>query len=286
MKRNPISEVKVLDHGIVALMMVSGDDMLPADVARTSYRNEDDKTDEQNIGLTDYMTRHAHATPFEFPDVSFYMVLPLAIAAQLKHHRSARMTDPSINEESLRYVEAREEMYVPPTDRFKKKSETNKQGSSMEVVVNSLHCQGLVTDTYNVCSATYRQLIREGVAPEVARFVLPVAQYTSWWWKVNLRQLFEFMALRLDTHAQEEIRVYAKAMYDQVQPIFPNCFKSWENHVLNAVKISSDELEIFLSYIDIERMNMIATAIGAELGTSRQREFIAKVGTICQKKPY
>ena len=220
----PISETKVLDHGLLAIESVWGDDLRPARIARTSFRNSDaDKTRLENEGLIKYLQRHHHDTPFEFCGVTVYAVMPIMTARQWVRHRAA-----SINEESLRYVDARREFYVPAADRCQLQSQSNKQGSSVECVEDPQFVRDLIERTNNASFDAYDQLLETGLARELARSVLPLGTYTAWYWQANLRMLLHFLSLRTDPHAQYELRVYAEAMLEQVRPIFPTVIKAWE----------------------------------------------------------
>lgn len=221
---NPISETKVLDHGILALESYWGDDLKPARIARTSFRNSDaSKTQEENERLIKYLYGHQHNTPFEFCGAVFYCVMPIFVARQWVRHRSA-----SINEESLRYVDARREVYIPAEDRCQKQSTSNKQGSALELVDNPHLVQALIRRNAEECFHNYEQLLAQGLAKELARSVLPLGLYTGWYWQANLRMILNFLSLRTDSHAQYEIRAYADAMLEMLRPIFPTVIRAWE----------------------------------------------------------
>lgn len=217
------NEIKVLNHGYVALTDVMGDDRTPARTARTSFRNRKEKTDEEDAKLTDYLVRHRHTTPIEFCQVRFYMKMPLFVSAQLVRHRTA-----SINQISFRYVKAEREFYVPLEARCQKAPTQNKQGSSEEVVENPEQCRFLINRSCEIAFDTYDHLLKEGLAPELARMVLPVGTYTEWYWQCDLHNFLGMLRLRLDAHAQYEIRVYAEAMLELARPVFPTIIAAWE----------------------------------------------------------
>lgn len=218
------NEIKCLDHGYVALVAVMGDDRTPARHARTSYRNANaERSAEQDAKLTDYLVRNKHNTPLEFCQVRFYMKLPIFVARQLVRHRTA-----SINEVSYRYVTAAREFYVPALSRMQRKSESNKQGSSSAVVDNPATCSLLIREASERAFDAYDALLAEGLAPELARVVLPCGTYTEWYWQNDLHNALHMLRLRLDPHAQYEIRVYAEAMLALLRPIFPTIIASWE----------------------------------------------------------
>ena len=216
-------EIKCLDHGFVALVDTMGNDRTPAQTARTSFRNRKERTVEEDAKLTDYLVRNRHTTPIEFCQVRFYMKMPIFVARQLVRHRTA-----SINEVSYRYVQAVREFYVPARDRMQRKSESNKQGSSSEVVDRPELCESAIRTACNGAFNTYEHLLDEGLAPELARIVLPCGTYTEWYWQNDLHNTLHLLKLRLDPHAQYEVRVYAEAMLELLRPVFPTILSSWE----------------------------------------------------------
>ncbi len=219
------NEIQVLDHGFVALVDTMGNDRTPAQTARTSFRNRKERTAEEDAKLTDYLVRNRHTTPLEFCQVLFYMKMPIFVARQLVRHRTA-----SINEVSYRYVKAAREFYVPHATRMMKQSTSNKQGSSEdELVDDPSQCGFLIQRAGEIAFDTYDKLLAEGLAAELARTVLPVGTYTEWYWQCDLHNTLHMLKLRLDPHAQYEIRVYAQAMLDLLEPIYPTIIKSWEN---------------------------------------------------------
>lgn len=222
----PIDERKVLDHGVVALMDTYGDNHRPAVAARTSYRADaDEYGDYENERLIRYLVNHRHTTPLEFCGATFFMVMPIFVARQLVRHRTA-----SINEESLRYVEAREEFYLPAPERFQKQSQTNKQGSAPEVIDGALAARALMDESARASYGAYCALLETGLAKELCRLVLPLSTYTGWYWSNDLHNILHLLSLRLDPHAQYECRVYAEAMLDLLRPVFPAVISAWEEY--------------------------------------------------------
>jgi len=227
-------------------MAVDGDDLTPVDAARTSYRDfTANHTDADNENLVDYLIRHKHNTPLEFAGATFRMVMPLFVARQLVRHRTA-----SINEESLRYVGARPEFYIPSPEECRHQSETNKQGTSKAMGYRDANTAiAEITRSGVAAHDAYAYLVDLGLARELARTVLPTGQYTCWHWRANLRNIFQLLELRIDLHAQYQTRVYAEAMFDLLKPYFPNTFAAWTNHVLNAVTFSGDEMIALQQFI-------------------------------------
>lgn len=215
-------EIQVLNHGYVALTDVMGDDRTAARTARTSFRNKVERAVDEDAKLTSYLVSHRHTTPFEFCQVRFYMKMPIFVARQLVRHRTA-----SINEISLRYVQATEEFYVPDVERCQRQSESNKQGSSSETVDDPAAVRDLIGAVGRTAFGAYRELLALGLSKELARTVLPLGTYTEWYWQADLHNFLHMLKLRLDPHAQYEIRVYAQAMLDLARPIFPTVFEAW-----------------------------------------------------------
>lgn len=218
-------EKKVLDHGYVALTDVMGTDRTPAQTARTSFRNRKERTEEQDARLTDYLIRNRHTTPLEFVQLRFYVKMPIFVARQFVRHRTQ-----SINEISYRYVTAAREFYVPALDRMQKKAESNKQGSSSELVEDPEQCAFLMRDANDYAFDTYEMLLEQGLAPELARTVLPVSAYTEWYTQMNMHNFLHMIGLRTDPHAQFEIREYANAMLELAEQVYPTIIGSWRNH--------------------------------------------------------
>lgn len=220
-----LGEIKCLDLGYVALDDVMGTGRTPAQKARTSFKNKTERTPAEDARLTDYLVRNKHTTPLEFCQVRFYMKMPIIVARQLVRHRSA-----SINEISLRYVTASREFYVPELDRMNGKPTNNKQGSSSELVKHPEICQDLIRRICECSFDAYDLLLNEGLAPEVARIVLPLGTYTEWYFQQDLHNFLHLLALRLDDHAQKETQVYARAMLDLVRPFLPEPIAAWEKY--------------------------------------------------------
>jgi thymidylate synthase (FAD) len=219
-------EIACLNHGYVALAATMGNDSTPAQCARTSFHNADAaRTPEQDAKLTDYLVRNRHTTPLEFCQVRFYMKMPIFVARQLVRHRTA-----SINEVSYRYVTATREFYVPELDRMQKKATDNKQGSSNALVNDPESCRHLIQMAGDRAFDSYERLLGEGLAPELARTVLPCGTYTEWYFQQDLHNTLHLLKLRLDPHAQYEVRVYAEAMLKLLRPIFPTIISSWEKN--------------------------------------------------------
>lgn len=276
---NPIIEKKVLDHGLVALMRVDGSDEWPALAARKSYRSDLTQfSAEQNHSLGDYLMRRRHTTPLEFNETVWMMVMPIFVARQWVRHRTA-----TLDEESLRYVEARNEFYVPELDRMQRQSTDNKQGSSSELVDDPEAVQRAIKLHNEGSYHAYQCLLAAGLSNELARIVLPLSTYTGWFWKCDLHNTFGLLRLRLDAHAQYEIRVYAEAMFVILKETFPHLVESFENHILNAVSLSGDEQKALNRLLFIQhglKREHIGTATDFGLGKRRNAELLSKLDKI------
>ena len=159
------------------------------------------------------------------------------VARQWVRHRTA-----NINEYSLRYSEARDEFYIPDEKHILFQSKLNKQGRSGEV---SADLKKKVQDYFREISdrsyAVYSELNEAGIARELARAVLPVNIYTEWYWKNDLHNILHFLSLRMDPHAQYEIRIYAEAMAKIVKQIAPFAYEAFQDYVVGGMRFSSIE---------------------------------------------
>lgn len=234
-----IERIECLDHGYVELVDVMGDDQAVIDAARVSISGLGVKPTSSDIGLIRYLLRHKHTTPLEMVEWKFRCKMPIFIARQWIRHRTA-----NVNEKSARYSELPEEFYVPELEAVCYQSGSNKQGREGPMP------QDRAQDFANECEeagsaafAAYRTNLNDDMARELARINLPLSTYTEWIWKIDLHNLMHFLQLRLHSHAQEEIRVFAKAMAKMVKARVPICWNAFEDFRLNAVTLSAVEIE-------------------------------------------
>src|SRR5215212_1283293 len=216
-------EVKVHDHGLVALVDVmprfapvgKSADFAIVQAARVSYGHGTKQVNEDR-GLIRYLARHRHTTPFEMVEFKFHHVMPIFVARQWIRHRTA-----NVNEYSARYSVVKDRFYHPGVENIRKQSATNRQGGTeqMDSLTAQEFCDYL--DEVEKSYEKYEQFIERGVAREIARIALPASVYTEWYWKCDLHNIFHFLSLRMDEHAQQEIRDYANAMFALIQPIAP-----------------------------------------------------------------
>jgi thymidylate synthase (FAD) len=271
-------EIPVLDRGFVRLVDFMGSDDSIVEAARVSYGMGTKKRREDR-GLIRYLMRHQHTTPFEMVEFKFHVKLPIFIARQWIRHRTA-----NVNEYSGRYSVMEDEFYVPKPEDVKPQSTTNRQGreeGEIDPAVREAFLAFLQTSNRHLYDE-YLKAIEAGVARELARINLPLSLYTQWYWKINLHNLFHFLKLRLDDHAQSEIREYAKAMAHFVKQVVPMAWEAFEDYQLQAEHFSSIELKLLFSHIG-EFDQSIDALVDAGLSKGEAREFQEKLAKI--KKP-
>lgn len=229
--------IPVLDHGFVRLVDYMGSDARIVQSARVSY-GAGTKTLREDKMLIDYLLSNEHMSPFEMVVFTFHLKMPIFVARQLVRHRTARM-----NEISGRYSEMKDEFYMPEIDRVSFQKRSNRQGSSRREVPGELRerVRDIMAETEKSSYSGYDEMIQAGITRELARTVLPLSIYTEMYWQMDLRNLLHFIKLRLDGHAQYEIRVYAEAMARCVKAVTPLTWEAFEEHVLGAVKLSRSQ---------------------------------------------
>jgi len=262
--------VKVLDKGFVRLVDVMGDDRRITQAARVSYGGGT-KTVREDAALIDYLMRHRHTSPFEMVEFTFHVKAPIFVTRQWFRHRTA-----SVNEISARYSVLKDEFYEPGPAELRAQSSTNKQvGEGSLPAEAAREAAAQIGDTYREVYASYEKLLELGLARELARSVLPVGIYTEFYWKQDLHNLLHFLKLRLDYHAQEEIRAYARAVAGFVKEQVPLVWSSFEEHVLEAVTLSASERDAAANLLD--RQEFAEKLHQAGLKGSRVREALEKV---------
>ncbi|MBR7064740.1 MAG: FAD-dependent thymidylate synthase [Treponema sp.] len=228
----------VLDKGFVRLVDYMGGDARIVQSARVSY-GEGTKTVSQDSALIDYLLRHQHTSPFEQVVMTFHVKMPIFVARQWVRHRMGRM-----NEVSGRYSIMKEEFYVPEKKDIALQSKDNKQGRDSSSLAESeaQEIQNQLENAQKTSYENYSALIEKGIARELARINLPLSLYTEFYWEMDLHNLFHFLKLRLDSHAQYEIRAYANVLLDICKCVAPLATESFINHQNNGVIFSGEEL--------------------------------------------
>lgn len=233
----------VLDHGIVRVIDYMGDDAAITQAARVSY-GRGTKSISNDEGLIRYLMRHWHSTPFEMCEVKFHIKLPVFVARQWIRHRTA-----NVNEYSARYSILDREFYIPAPEHLAAQSRVNNQGRG-EVLQGEEAARVLdllredAMRSYDNYEAMLSQDGQQGLARELARMNLPANIYTQWYWKVDLHNLFHFLRLRADPHAQYEIRAYADLMCQIVRDWVPLAYGAFEDYRLGGAQLSAKAVEL------------------------------------------
>lgn len=297
----------VLDHGFVRVVDYMGDDAAIVQAARVSY-GRGTKRSRDDQGLINYLMRNDHTSPFEMCEIKLHVKLPIFVARQWIRHRTA-----SVNEYSARYSILDREFYVPPESQLRIQSSANAQGRGEASVGQQLAHQLAVeappppsggrrkktkkereaeeqsiaarrVETQRARESIqadaersfdlYESLHSAGFARETARIGLPLSAYTQWYWKTDLHNLFRFLALRIDEHAQWEIREYARVILDVVDLWAPLAAKAFRRHRLGGVRLSAEGLAAVKRMLAGEEPDPDALGISAR----EWRELMAALG--------
>jgi thymidylate synthase (FAD) len=233
----------VLDHGFIRVIDYMGDDAAIVQAARVSY-GAGTKHVQNDEGLIRYLMRHWHSTPFEMCEIKLHVKLPVFVARQWIRHRTA-----NVNEYSARYSILDREFYIPAPEQLAAQSVVNNQGRG-EVLQGEEAARVLellksdANRAYDHYEAMLSQDGQQGLARELARMNLPANIYTQWYWKVDLHNLFHFLRLRADPHAQYEIRVYAEAIAACVKDWVPLAYAAFEDYRMGGVTLSAKAIAV------------------------------------------
>ncbi|MFO0858666.1 MAG: FAD-dependent thymidylate synthase [Phycisphaerales bacterium] len=268
-------QIKCLDHGFVALIDAmprlvpegATADSAIVQAARVSY-GQGTKQINEDRGLIRYLLRHRHTTPFEMVEFKFHIAMPIFIARQWIRHRTA-----NVNEYSARYSILPDRFYTPSLEAVRKQSKSNRQGgeetfvgksergegkalgaghqASADAAGNAAHSEEARTaqefleylDRAEALYKDYQKLTDAGVSRELARMGLPVNVYTEWYWKCDLHNVLRFLSLRMDSHAQLEIREFATAMHDLIASIVPLTMEAWRDYEFEAMHLTRLEID-------------------------------------------
>ena len=265
----------VLDHGFVALVDYMGSDAAIESAARVSYGHGTRRASDTR-GLLRYLRRHKHTTPTEMVELKFHCAMPMFVARQWVRHRTA-----SVNEYSGRYSLMPLLFYTPPAEQLMRQSETNRQGRG-EPLPEAERADALRRwrEGREHAVATYEHLGANDVARELARIDLPLSTYTQWYWKIDLHNLLHFLTLRVDTHAQWEIREYARVMAAMVRRVAPLSYEAWVDYDVGAASFSRMELDALRGALaSPDPKAALDRATLAETLSKREiEEFFAKLG--------
>ncbi|NHB76952.1 FAD-dependent thymidylate synthase [Rhodobacter calidifons] len=259
----------VLDHGFIRVIDYMGDDAAIVQAARVSY-GAGTKHVQNDEGLIRYLMRHWHSTPFEMCEIKLHVKLPVFVARQWIRHRTA-----NVNEYSARYSILDREFYIPAPEHLAAQSTVNNQGRG-EVLQGEEAARVLdilksdANRAYDHYEAMLSQDGQQGLARELARMNLPANIYTQWYWKVDLHNLFHFLRLRADPHAQYEIRVYAEAIAACVKDWVPLAYAAFEDYRMGGVTLSAKAIAVLKRRLAGETVTQEASG----MSKGEWREFV------------
>lgn len=242
----------VLDDGFVCLVDVMGDDSSVVQAARVSYGEGTKKVSDDRT-LIRYLLRHRHTTPFEMAEIKLLVRVPMDCWRQWVRHRTA-----NINEYSTRYSFAIDSAQETPADQWRTQAESNRQGSGGPLPTDvGTRLSQEERELQQKIRSVYQERIDSGVAREQARKDLPLSTYTEAYWKIDLHNLLHFLALRMDSHAQLEIRNYATTIGEQiVAPLFPVVWEAFLDYRMQSMFLSRLEVGV------VQRLTVRAAANG------------------------
>ncbi|MCC7535466.1 MAG: FAD-dependent thymidylate synthase [Deltaproteobacteria bacterium] len=272
----------VLDHGFVALVDYMGTDACIERAARVSYGHG---TRKQSLtrGLLRYLRRHKHTTPSEMVEVKLHCSMPVFVARQWIRHRTA-----SVNEVSGRYSLVPMLFYEPSSEQILKQSRKNNQGRSEEGLSASEQAEAL--DRWRrLRGATveaYEWMTAHEMAREIARIDLPLSTYTQWYWKIDLHNLLHFLTLRVDAHAQWEIREFGRVIAGMLKRVAPLSYEAWIDYDVAGARLSRMELDVLRKLVSAHEDGSLEGQVGrlqrgdllaAGLADREIRELVAKL---------
>ena len=258
----------VLDHGFVRVVDYMGDDAAIVQAARVSYGRGTRKINEDQ-GLINYLMRHRHTTPFEMCEIKYHVKLPIFVARQWIRHRTA-----NVNEYSARYSILDNEFYLPSPEHLAAQATTNRQGRGAALEGEAAkRVLDLLRRDAERAYAGYTELLNEDasgasidpalprLARGLARINLSLGFYTQWYWKTDLHNLMQFLALRADPHAQYEIRAYAEAMLGTLARWVPMAHAAFLEYRMNAATISAKGLAVIRRLVAGEEVDQPSSGL-------------------------
>ena len=248
--------IKCLDEGFIRLVDYMGSDASIVRAARVSYGSGTKKVSEDE-GLIRYLMRHRHTTPFEMCELKFHVRVPMDAWRQWIRHRTA-----NVNEYSTRYSIAIDVAQRTCADAWRLQSGTNKQGSGGYVdPAVGVALSDREADFLKNAREIYQDRIDKGVAREQARKDLPLSTYTEAYWKMDLHNLLHFLGLRMDGHAQLEIRTYANAIGKIVMDAFPMAYGAFHDYVLGGIRLSGPEKDFIATHVWPMNVSVVKDAV-------------------------
>lgn len=272
----------VLDHGFVYLADYMGDDKAIEEAARGSY-GKGTRSVNETEGLIRYLRRHHHSTPFEMGELKFHAKLPIFVARQWIRHRTA-----NVNEYSARYSILSKEFHIPDTSEVADQSSTNRQGRGEQT--NEDYANEFRDALFQYSLSAYNKYEyflnddgkqkpkdpnRPMIARETAREILPINYYTEWTWKIDLHNLFHFLRLRSDPHAQFEVRQYSDAMAKIVADAYPLSWKAFMDYEVDNIDLTKLEKETMFGLLEQNGISFTEIQISefaTKIGMKNKRE--------------
>ena len=251
-------EFKALDHGFIRVVDYMGNDNSIVDAARVSY-GRGNKSVKDDESLIRYLMKHKHTTPFEMCEIKLHVKLPIFVARQWMRHRTA-----SINEYSARYSILDNEYYLPEEENMLPQSNINKQGRG-DFLENWEKQNGiaLIKESSEKSFENYFEMLnleenpnKKGISREIARITLPVNVYTQFYWKIDLHNFMHFIKLRVDKHAQLEIRKYAEILLEILKIWTPICYSAFVDYNLSAYSISKNGILLLVDILANNKKNL------------------------------
>ena len=259
--------IPVLDHGFIRVIDYMGNDSSIVQAARVSYGAGTKQVNEDR-GLINYLMRHGHTTPFEMCEIKLHVKLPIFVMRHWVRHRTA-----NINEYSARYSVLSKEFYIPELSKIASQSKTNKQGRSDDEMDQDAKSE-IVNTLSEFCENAYEKyshmLNDLELTRELARTILPVNVYTEMYWKIDLHNLFHFLKLRADCHAQYEIQCYANTILEIVKKWVPFAYDAFVHYRQNSVSVSKKCIELNKRILQGEKISQETSG----LSKGEWREFI------------
>ena len=250
----------VLNDGFVCLVDTMGNDSAVVQAARVSY-GEGTKHVSDDRTLIRYLMRHRHTTPLEMAEIKLLVRVPMDCWRQWIRHRTA-----SVNEYSTRYSVALDSLQTTLPEEWRTQATTNRQGSEGFLPVEmGQKLTESEAEFQKSAERLYRERLEVGVAREQARKDLPLCSYTEAYWKIDLHNLLHFLALRMDSHAQLEIRQYATTIGEQiVAKLFPIVWEAFIDYRRDAMALSRLESGV------IQRLTQLSASHGVSLPASEE----------------
>ena len=281
----------VLDDGFVRVIDYMGSDESIVQAARVSYRKGTKKISEDR-GLIRYLLRNRHTTPFEMCEIKLHVRVPMDTWRQWIRHRTA-----NVNEYSTRYSLAIDSSQRTKIDEWRMQSKDNKQGSEgfFPVEIGSKLSER-EEELQNFAREIYNERLNLGVAREQARKDLPLSTYTEAYWKIDLHNLLNFLALRMDNHAQFEIRSYANVIGNEIVSRWvPIAWQAFQDYRMNSMELSALDIEVLKLVIQNENNKAIEKAIELKMIKNDEgkiklnregKEFEEKISRLGLKAPW